>query len=266
MADDLSFLIKFVMSWTWAGKVALVTGASEGIGKAIARHLVVRGVRVVGCARRVELIQALSEELKSETGSLTAIRCDLSQEDDILKMFEGIKKQFGGVDICVNNAGLSRPATLLEGDTAAWRAMLDVNILGLTICTKETVKSLRERNSDHGHIINISSLSGYRIPPGVIGHFYSTTKMMVKGLCEATRTELRNLNSNIRISCVSPGLVETGFAAAATPDDPERVKNLYGRFKCLQPEDIADIVMYILSAPLHVEINDVLVRPTLQKF
>jgi NADP-dependent 3-hydroxy acid dehydrogenase YdfG len=248
----------------WQGRVALVTGASCGIGAAIAESLVRYGMQVVGCARNIAEIQNLASRLKGEKGSLHAIQCDLTKEDEILAMFEEISKNFKGVDVCINNAGLSHCAPLLSGDTSQWRQMLDVNVLGPTICTREAVKSMRSRNVDDGHIVHIGSIVGHSVPANYTdGHFYSMSKFAVRALTEGHRNELRELGSHIRVSSISPGLVETQFAIRMRGE--ERGKQLYSSFTPLQANDIVDGVIYVLSAPAHVQVHDIIIRPNESK-
>ncbi|XP_063613630.1 dehydrogenase/reductase SDR family member 11-like [Penaeus indicus] len=246
----------------WVGRVALVTGASVGIGAAICRSLVGAGMKVVGAARNVEKIQALSNELSGMPGSLTAVKCDLTKDSDIMNLFTSIKQQFGGVDVCINNAGLSHSHSLLDGTTEEWREMLDVNVVALCLCTREAVASMKERKVDDGQIIHISSMSGHRVTatPGV--HFYTATKYAVTALLEGLRMELRAANSHIRVAAVSPGMVETEFAPRMQKS--EAAREIYKTMECLQPEDVASSVVHILSAPPHVQIHDILLRPTEQ--
>ncbi|XP_042859667.1 dehydrogenase/reductase SDR family member 11-like [Penaeus japonicus] len=246
----------------WVGRVALVTGASVGIGAAICRQLVGAGMKVVGAARSVEKIQALSNELSGKPGSLTAMKCDLSKDSDVMNLFTSIKQQFGGVDVCINNAGLSHNHSLLDGTPEEWREMLDVNVVALCLCTREAVASMRERNVDDGQIIHISSMSGHRVTPNPAVHFYTATKYAVTALLEGLRLELRDAKSHIRVAAVSPGIVETEFAPRMQKSEAGR--KLYTTLECLQPDDIASSVLHVLSAPPHVQIHDILVRPTEQ--
>ncbi|XP_054565088.1 dehydrogenase/reductase SDR family member 11 isoform X2 [Eptesicus fuscus] len=219
----------------WRDRLALVTGASGGIGAAVARALVQQGVKVVGCARTVGNIEELAAECKSAgyPGTLIPYRCDLSNEEDILSMFSAIRSQHSGVDICINNAGLARPDTLLSGSTRGWKDMFNVNVLALSICTREAYQSMKERNVDDGHIININSMSGHRVVPQSVAHFYSATKYAVTALTEGLRQELREAQTHIRATC-------------------------------LKPEDVAQAVIYVLSTPPHVQIGDIQMRPTEQ--
>ncbi|XP_063060897.1 dehydrogenase/reductase SDR family member 11 [Engraulis encrasicolus] len=250
----------------WKGRVALVTGASVGIGAAIAKALVRHGMKVVGCARTVEKIEKLAAECQSAglSGSLIPYKCDLSNEEEILSMFSAIKTLHQGVDVCINNAGLAHPEPLLSGKTEGWRTMMDVNVLALSICTREAYQSMKERNVDDGHIININSMSGHRVVPSSAVHFYSATKYAVTALTEGLRQELREANTHIRATAISPGLVETEFAFRLHGDDPEKAAATYASIKCLEAGDIASAVVYALSAPPHVQIGDILMRPVEQ--
>ncbi|XP_055256412.1 dehydrogenase/reductase SDR family member 11 [Moschus berezovskii] len=250
----------------WRDRLALVTGASGGIGAAVARALVQQGLKVVGCARTVGNIEELAAECKSAgyPGTLIPYRCDLSNEEDILSMFSAVRSQHSGVDICINNAGLARPDTLLSGSTRGWKEMFNVNVLALSICTREAYQSMRERKVDDGHIININSMCGHLVPPPAEIHFYSATKYAVTALTEGLRQELREAQSHIRATCISPGVVETQFAFKVHDKDPERAAATYEHMKCLKPEDVAEAVIYVLSTPPHVQIGDIQMRPTEQ--
>ncbi|XP_006801675.2 dehydrogenase/reductase SDR family member 11-like [Neolamprologus brichardi] len=208
----------------WRGRVALVTGASVGIGAAIAVELVRLGMKVVGCARDVGKIQ----------------------------------------DVCINNAGLAHPEPLLSGETSGWKNMMDVNILGLSICTREAYQSMKERNVDDGHIININSMSGHRVLPSASTHFYTATKFAVTALTEGLRQELRAEKTHIRATSISPGLVETEFGPRLFKDDPDKAAGLYSEYKPLEAKDVASSVVYVLSAPPHVQIGDIQMRGTEQ--
>lgn len=248
----------------WAGRVALVTGASVGIGAAITRRLVKAGMKVVGCARGVEKIQAIAEELKDQPGSLLAIKCDLSKEEEILAMFDTIKKEYGGVDVCINNAGLAHDEPLLSGSTDKWRNMLDVNVLGLAICSRESFQSMKEKKVDDGHIVNINSMSGHRVIPNAATHFYAATKYAVTALNDGMRNEMRALKTNCRVTSICPGLVETEFAFRLNEGKEDKAKKLYASLTCLTADDITDAVIYALSAPASVQVHDILIRPTAQ--
>ncbi|KAB7496427.1 Dehydrogenase/reductase SDR family member 11, partial [Armadillidium nasatum] len=184
----------------WNGRVALVTGASVGIGAAICKVLVGAGMKVVGAARGVEKIQELSNSLKKEKGSLTAVKCDLTKEEDIRHLFKEIKAKFGGVDVCINNAGFAYNISLLDGTPTEWKNMMDVNVIAVCLCSKLAIQSMRERGVDDGHIVNVSSTGGHRIPNMPGAHFYCGTKFALMAVSEGLRQEMRELKSHIRIS------------------------------------------------------------------
>ncbi|MGF1496362.1 MAG: SDR family NAD(P)-dependent oxidoreductase [Elainellaceae cyanobacterium] len=240
--------------------VALVTGASSGIGEAIARRLAREGYCLAICARRQSRLDPLVAELEQSGIEAMAIPVDLRQEADILTCFEKIRDRWGGVNVLVNNAGLGRQAPLMSGDTAAWREMLEVNVLALCVCTREAVKEMRARG-DRGHIVHIGSMSGHRVPGG--SGVYSASKFAVRALTEGLRQELRAANSQIRVSCVSPGYVETEFAEKYH-QSAEKAEETYSRFPVLQPTDIAEAVWYLLSQPDYVQVHDILMRSTYQ--
>ncbi|XP_063348626.1 dehydrogenase/reductase SDR family member 11-like [Pelmatolapia mariae] len=239
----------------WRGRVALVTGASVGIGAALAVELVRLGMKVVGCARDVGKIQKLAAECQnaSHPGVLVPLKCDVSKEEEILAMFAAIKKQHKGVDVCINNAGLAHAEPLLNGKTSGWKNMMDVNVLALSICAREAYQSMKERNVDDGHIININSVGGHQVYPFPDLHFYMATKFAVTALTEGLRQELRAENTHIRATSISPGLVDTEFVSRVHSDSPDKVAAVYSAFTPLKPKDIASVVTYILSAPPHVQ-------------
>ncbi|XP_053384689.1 dehydrogenase/reductase SDR family member 11-like [Mercenaria mercenaria] len=249
----------------WVGRVALVTGASSGIGKAVAKSLVCHGMKVVGCSRNTQVVQEMAESLKSEKGSLTPIACDVSKEEQVLSMFDKIKSELGGTDVCINSAGLGQDAPLLTGKTEQWRSMFEVNVLGLCICTREAVKSMKDRGVDDGHVIQLNSGVGHKqYASNPSGHFYSATKYAVTSLVEGLRKELRLSKSHIRVTSISPGLVETEFSHRMYTHDPQRAVQKYSQFENLKPEDVADGIIYALSAPGHVQIHEVMINPTEQ--
>ncbi len=244
----------------WRGKTAMVTGASSGIGADIARGLAREGMRVVACARRRERLEELQRQVQGYSGTIEAQEVDLRKEEEIAQLFAHVRARFGGVDILINNAGLGHRASLVDGETWMWREMLEVNVLALCVCTREAIQDMRTRG-DRGHIIHISSMAAHRVPPesGV----YSATKYAVRSLTEGLRQELRQLGSDIRITAISPGFVETEFAALYHRD-PAAAEQAYGQYPVLQPEDVTESVLYILRQPPRVQIHDILMRPTHQ--
>ncbi|KAL7634972.1 UNVERIFIED_CONTAM: hypothetical protein RMT77_013957 [Armadillidium vulgare] len=245
----------------WKGRVAMVTGASSGIGAAICEDLVKHGMKVVGAARRIEKMQELGEKLKNEKGTFLPVECDVTKDEDIYALFDKIKETFGGVDVCVNNAGMvGCGLDLLNGKPEEWRQISNVNVIALCLCSKLTVNSLQERGVDDGHIINISSIAAHQVLPFGSSHFYTGTKFAVRALSEGLRQELQAANSGIKLSVVSPGLVKTEFVNQMT-ETPEFAKQVFESNTSLKSEDIAHSVSQILSAPPYMEVLDMIVAP-----
>jgi NADP-dependent 3-hydroxy acid dehydrogenase YdfG len=254
----------------WVGRVALVTGASSGIGAGIVQLLVREGMTVIGVARSVDRIQALVEgDVSGAKGRLIPMKCDVSNEDDIKSVFAAAKSH-GGIDVCINNAGLNHSCRLLSGVTHEWREMINVNVLGPCIITREFMRQLKERKVDDGHIIMINSIVGHKTP-STRSKFYSATKFAITALTEGIRQELREMKSNCRVTSISPGLVRTEFFGRATKAvdieaSKEKYKSLVYTGEVLEAGDIARAVVFALSCPPRMEINEMIVRPTGQKF
>jgi len=243
----------------WTGRVAVVTGASAGIGACITSLLAEAGMKVVGCARNIDKIP------KGE--NITPIKCDVSKEDEIKNLFETIEKseKLGKVDVFIANAGLSDGKSLMEGTFESWNYMTQVNVVGLSYATQLAVKSMLKAGVDDGQIIFVNSMSGHRVPNGAGVRFYSATKFAVTALTEGWRCELRSMDppNHIRVCGISPGLVETEFVGRMSGEDV--AKKIYGSMAALKAEDIAQQVQFILSTPARVQVHDILMRPTEQK-
>ena len=248
-----------IQSNTRQRPVAMVTGASSGIGLAIARRLASDGYDLAICARRKDKLSEAADMLRRQDINLLSQTVDLRDEAQILAFFAAVKDEWGQLDVLVNNAGLGHKESLMSGQTEAWREMLEVNVLALCICTREAISLMQPANS--GHVLHVSSMSGHRVP--AITGVYSASKFAVRSLAETLRRELREANSNIRISSVSPGIVETEFAEKYH-QSAKQAEQTYSQFPVLQAVDIANAVSYALSQPEHVEVNDILVRPTQQ--
>lgn len=235
----------------WVGKVAIVTGASSGIGAAVTQQLVLAGMKVVGLARRQTNLQQVAAACKSETGKFYPIQCDVSKEEEILKAFHWVDKELGGVDVLVNNAGVLVPETIADGSTENYHKIMNVNVIATAICAKEMLKSVRKRNAA-GHIINVNSIAGHnaeivKMPLSL----YCASKYAVTGMSQSLRNEIITMKLNVKVTSISPGAVKTDMIA-----DIGVPENVLNKIPCLRKEDIADAIMYALATPPNVQVNE----------
>lgn len=238
------------------GQVAIVTGASSGIGTAIAEQLVMRGVNVTLAARRVERLHALAERLRGEgNGETQVIQCDVREVEDVRAVVQGTLDHWGKVDILIANAGLGYRAPVVDADIERWRVMLDTNVWGLLLTLKYGLPPMLERGS--GQVVVMSSVAG-RVPtPG--GNAYCGTKAAATAIADSVRQEVAQ--KGIRVIAVEPGVVISEFQQVALYT-PDIVANMLKGVAPLQPEDIGRTVLAALEMPPHVAINEILVRPT----
>ncbi|XP_075238671.1 farnesol dehydrogenase-like [Lycorma delicatula] len=239
----------------WKGKIAVVTGASSGIGAAITETLVNIGMDVVGLARRMDKLEELKSKLKEKKGKFHPVKTDLAEEKDIISAFEWVDKNLGGIHILVNNAGIASKISPIEATaTDVWRKMYNINVIALQICSREGIKSMRKHNIDDGYIINISSRAAHMttpIPGGLVSYFAS--KKAVNTIGEGLRAELGQTNSRIRVTTVSPALVRTELQEVAGITVPPQIAGL-------ESSDIAKTVELLLQLPAHVLITEFVVR------
>ena len=241
-------------------EVAIVTGASSGIGAAVAVELAALGMRVALLARRREKLDHLVAQIQADDGRAYAYPIDLRDTDALEETLARIHRELGPTRALINNAGLGHAAPLTSGRTTHWREMLEVNVLALCVCTREVVSQMRA-HGDWGQVIHISSMAAHRVPEG--SGVYSATKFAVRSLTEGLRQELRGDGSSFRVSSISPGFVETEFAAHYHRSE-EKARSIYNQYHVLSPEDVARQVTFVLTQPPHVQIHDLLLRPTEQ--
>jgi NADP-dependent 3-hydroxy acid dehydrogenase YdfG len=243
------------------GQVAAVTGASSGIGEATALALARAGAAVSLAARRADRIEALAAKIEEGGGRAVAIPTDVSSEQEAHAFIEGTREQLGRLDVLVNNAGVMLLGPVIGANTEEWRRMVDVNVLGLLYCTHATLPIMGEQGS--GHIVNVSSVAGRHANAG--SAVYNLTKFGVNGFSEALRQELAP--ANVRVTIVEPGFVATELQGHNTHpmvlEAIERMKEEIG--EPLQPEDIANAILYAVAQPPRAAINEVLVRPARQR-
>jgi len=242
-----------------SGKVAAVTGASSGIGEATALALARAGCSVALGARRTDRIEALARRISDEGGSAAAIEVDVSQEEQARAFVREASERLGRLDILVNNAGVMLLGPFEGGEPDDWRRMVDVNLLGLLYCTHAAVPIMREQGG--GDIVNLSSVAGRFARAG--SAVYNLTKFGVGAFSEALRQE--TVEARIRVILVEPGFVDTelqGHNRGPVLDMVEQMREQIG--EVLRSEDIADGILYAVSRPPHVSVNEVLIRPSSQ--
>lgn len=242
------------------GRIALVTGASSGIGEATALELARQGAKVAVAARRHERLQALAERLAGLGAEPLVLAADLADEAAAQRVVKEAEAHFGRLDILVNNAGVMYLEPVAEADLGRWRHMLELNVLGLIASTQAALAGMRARRD--GHIVNIASTAGRVANPNAAA--YSATKFGVVAFSEALRREV--YKDNIRVSVIEPGVVETELrdhiGHAATKD---ALNAWAGGMRQLQSQDVAEAIAFCVSRPPHVNVNEVLMRPTDQE-
>jgi NADP-dependent 3-hydroxy acid dehydrogenase YdfG len=243
------------------GRVAAITGASSGIGEATALAFAREGAAVALGARRRERLEEIAERIEADGGRALALGVDVADESQAQHFIRQAHEQLGRLSILVNNAGLMLLGPLEGADTSEWRRMIEVNLLGVLWCTHAALPLMRDGGG--GDIVNISSVAGRRADAGA--SVYNMTKWGVTGFSEALRQEA--LHSNVRVTCVEPGFVDTELQGhnvnPVVKQATERMREQIG--KVLEAVDIADAIAYAVSRPQHVDLNEILIRPTGQR-
>ena len=251
---------EFAMASKLEGKVAIVTGASSGIGEATAISLAAEGAKVVIAARRGERLEAVAKHITDNGGQVLSVIADITDELQVKNLIQKAHAEFGRVDILVNNAGISFPGRIENADPSNWRKMIDINVLALMYTTHTVLPIFKAQKS--GHIVNISSVAGRIAKAGMAA--YNVTKWGVNAFSEALRQEV--YQDNIRVTIIEPGLVETEIDQHIT--DVVAKQEIAARRKAITPlqsEDIAAAIIYAVSQPQHVNVNEILIRPTQQE-
>jgi NADP-dependent 3-hydroxy acid dehydrogenase YdfG len=237
-------------------KIALITGATSGIGKATAYELAKVGFKLILCGRRNEILGAIEKDLNKIT--LTTSLCfDVSDNLEVNRSISSLPKKWKNINVLINNAGNAHGMDLFQdGNIDDWDKMIDINVKGLMYVTKSIIDNMIENSS--GHIINIGSLAGREVYPK--GNIYCASKYAVKAISQSLRLDLNK--HNIKVSEINPGLVETSFSDVRFKGDKSKAKNVYKGYKALQANDIAEIISFVISRPKHVNIADLLVLPS----
>ena len=241
------------------GKVAVVTGASSGIGEATAEALAAEGATVVVAARREERLVDLTKRIEESGGKVLAATCDVTDEAQAHGLIRRAEDEFGRVDILVNNAGVMLLSTVGKGLSEEWRRMFDVNVLGLLYATDAAIETMKKQGG--GHLVNVSSVAGRKVTRDSSG-VYAGSKFAVGAISEGLRQEL--LADNIRVTIVEPGAVATELTDHITDEDARESLGGLLNLEILQAEDIANAIVYAVTQPERVSVNEILIRPTQQ--
>ncbi len=241
-------------------KIAFITGASSGIGKACAEEFAKEGASLILSARREDKLTEFSDSLRKKYGVKTlSFKLDVRNLNEVKKSVSSLPVEWKKIDILVNNAGLARGFDkLYEGKTEDWEEMIDTNVKGLLFVTRQILPLMVERMQ--GQIVNIGSTAGHEVYPN--GNVYCATKFAVKALTQGIRID--TVDKNIRVTTVDPGMVLTEFSNVRFSGNTERAAKVYEGLKPLTAEDIASTVLFCVTRPPHVNISEVLITPTHQ--
>lgn len=239
-------------------KIALITGASSGIGEATARILADKSFKLILCGRRSERLKKLREELSPRT-AVTTLQFDVRDKSLVYKALASLPADFKNIDILINNAGNAHGLDpIQEGNIEDWDAMIDINVKGLLYVSKAVLPVMIKRNS--GHIVNIGSVAGKEVYPK--GNVYCASKSAVDAITQGMRIDLNSYG--IKVSEINPGAVETEFSDVRFKGDTEKAKKVYEGFEPLRAVDVAELIWFVISRPRHVNIAESLIFPTAQ--
>jgi NADP-dependent 3-hydroxy acid dehydrogenase YdfG len=241
------------------GNVALITGASAGIGAATAIALASEGAYVALAARREDRLSDLAQKIEATGGKVLVVATDVTNEAQVQDLIAKTKETFGRIDILINNAGIALTGAIADANTDDWRRMIDVNILGVMYATHAVLPILIEQKS--GHIVNISSVAGRTVRVGIGA--YNLTKWGVNAFSEALRLEVTP--HNIRVTIIEPGMVNTEIVThISDPVAHQKSQALRQSITPLESEDVAAAIAYAVTQPPRVNVNEILIRPTTQ--
>jgi len=241
------------------GKVVVITGASSGLGEAAARLLAAQGASVALGARRADRLQSLAGELTASGGKALALATDVTQCEQVKRLVDAAVQTFGRIDVMINNAGLMPHSPLERLKIEDWDRMIDVNIKGVLYGIAAALPYMKAQKS--GHMINVSSVAGHKVRAG--GVVYAATKHAVRIISEGLRQEVKPYN--IRTTIISPGAVDTELVESITePDIAENMRKMYEA--AIPADSFARMVVFAMSQPEDVDINEILFRPTRQEY
>ncbi len=239
-------------------RIALITGATSGIGEATARILAVNNFKLILAGRRNDRLKKLSDELSRST-EVISLRFDVGDRGQTAQAIDSLPGEWKNIDVLVNNAGNAHGlAPIQTGEADDWDAMIDINVKGLLYVSKQVIPGMIERKA--GHIINIGSIAGKEVYPN--GNVYCASKFAVDALTKGMRMDLNPYG--IKVTGIHPGMVETEFSLVRFKGDIERAKSVYQGLTPLYAADIADVILFAVTRPSHVVIADMVVLPTAQ--
>ena len=241
-------------------KIVVITGGSSGIGYSTAKALAKKGAKIVAGARRLDKLETLKKEITDDGGEIIICKTDVTKKSECDNLVKQAIDKYGTVDVLINNAGLMPLSFVKSLKIDEWDRMIDVNIKGVLYCTAAVVPTMVEKKS--GHIVNISSVAGRVVFPA--GSVYCATKHAVTAFSEGLRQEL-SVRKNIRITSIEPGVVQTELTNTITEKALEAFVEKHKEMEGLKAEDISNAIIFAIDAPSHVNVNEILVRPTAQE-
>ena len=243
---------------TLKNRTVLVTGASAGIGKACAECFAEAGARLIVAARRKEKLAYLSNDLRNTHGTeVLPLTLDVRSQHDVAEAISSLPKEWQDIDILINNAGLSRGlAPLHEGEINDWEEMIDTNVKGLLYVSKAVIPGMVERKN--GDVVNIGSIAGHEVYPG--GNVYCASKHALRALTKGMQIDLNG--TGVRVTSVDPGMVETEFSMVRFHGNEKKANAVYNGMTPLSAHDVADAVLFCVTRPAHVNVQELLLMPT----
>lgn len=240
-------------------KIALVTGATSGIGKATALALAGIGYDIVITGRRTNRLTEIAQEIRLKGVEVLPLTFDVRQSEEVKKAIDSLSGKWKDISILINNAGLAVGlGSIQDGVLDDWERMIDTNVKGLLYITRAVAPLMIAHNT--GHIVNIASIAGKEVYPG--GNVYCATKHAVDALSRAMRTDM--LKHKIKVTNIAPGMVETEFSLVRFKGDTEAANKVYNGITPLTNEDIAETILFAVTRPAHICLNDIVIMPTAQ--
>ncbi|XP_069683450.1 dehydrogenase/reductase SDR family member 11-like [Periplaneta americana] len=250
----------------WLGKTAVVTGAGGAIGSLACKKLALLGMNVVAVdLQKSKAMEQLEAELQNAAGRLYFESCNITDDKSVADLFCKVDEMYQGASVCLCCAGIALPGSIMSGEYKNWRSQMDVNLMGMTLCSREAISSMSRTGKEEGHIIHIGSVSGHRVSEKEDLHFYQVTKHAVSTLGEALRLEMAVHGCPFKITQICPGYVDTGLwdtMYKGQEGSEQKVKDIKpsSTDKLLDADDVVNVVLFCIATPSHVVINDIIMR------